>query len=264
MVVVREQPSVEQGEMCAALIEGEATVKFFRRTSRRRGVPRPRQRVLRADPGALRAGRHRDGQGRHGPAQRALRPRSATGHPPSADVAGIGRCKDVSGQHDAAAVADRRGPGGRRDGRGRRHARLAGRRGARRRGGHADAAVGQRRAGRARPAPTGARGRRRRCGRRLVRADGGHRRVRPQPRPCRADLLLECRRRERRLVAAAAHPPRRGPGAQVVEELHHELLHSPGHRRNLLAAEVDEIGIGIHVEPNGDVWITQNFRASAR
>jgi repressor LexA len=32
LVVVREQPSVEQGEMCAALIEGEATVKFFRRT----------------------------------------------------------------------------------------------------------------------------------------------------------------------------------------------------------------------------------------
>lgn len=31
-VVVREQPSVEQGEMCAALIEDEATVKFFRRT----------------------------------------------------------------------------------------------------------------------------------------------------------------------------------------------------------------------------------------
>ncbi len=32
LVVVREQPKVEQGEMCAALIEGEATVKFFRRT----------------------------------------------------------------------------------------------------------------------------------------------------------------------------------------------------------------------------------------
>jgi repressor LexA len=31
-VVVREQPSVEQGEMCAALVDGEATVKFFRRT----------------------------------------------------------------------------------------------------------------------------------------------------------------------------------------------------------------------------------------
>ena len=32
VVVVRQQPSVEQGEMCAALIDGEATVKFFRRT----------------------------------------------------------------------------------------------------------------------------------------------------------------------------------------------------------------------------------------
>lgn len=31
LVVVREQPTVEQGEMCAALVEGEATVKFFRR-----------------------------------------------------------------------------------------------------------------------------------------------------------------------------------------------------------------------------------------
>jgi repressor LexA len=32
LVVVREQSSVEQGEMCAVLIDGEATVKFFRRT----------------------------------------------------------------------------------------------------------------------------------------------------------------------------------------------------------------------------------------
>lgn len=32
LVVVREQPSVEQGEMCAALVEDEATVKFYRRT----------------------------------------------------------------------------------------------------------------------------------------------------------------------------------------------------------------------------------------
>lgn len=34
LVVVRQQPEVEQGEMCAALIDGEATVKFFRRTRR--------------------------------------------------------------------------------------------------------------------------------------------------------------------------------------------------------------------------------------
>jgi repressor LexA len=32
LVVVRQQPTVEQGEMCAALIDDEATVKFFRRT----------------------------------------------------------------------------------------------------------------------------------------------------------------------------------------------------------------------------------------
>ncbi|CAN5499638.1 transcriptional repressor LexA [soil metagenome] len=31
LVVVRQQPQVEQGEMCAALIEDEATVKFYRR-----------------------------------------------------------------------------------------------------------------------------------------------------------------------------------------------------------------------------------------
>lgn len=31
-VVIRQQPKVEQGEMCAAMIDGEATVKFFRRT----------------------------------------------------------------------------------------------------------------------------------------------------------------------------------------------------------------------------------------
>jgi repressor LexA len=32
LVVVRQQPTVEQGEMCAAMIDGEATVKFYRRT----------------------------------------------------------------------------------------------------------------------------------------------------------------------------------------------------------------------------------------
>ena len=32
IVVVRQQPGVEQGEMCAAMIDGEATVKFFRRS----------------------------------------------------------------------------------------------------------------------------------------------------------------------------------------------------------------------------------------
>lgn len=33
MVVVRQQPEVSRGDMCAALIDGEATVKYLRRTS---------------------------------------------------------------------------------------------------------------------------------------------------------------------------------------------------------------------------------------
>ena len=32
LIVIRQQPDVEQGEMCAAMIDGEATVKFYRRT----------------------------------------------------------------------------------------------------------------------------------------------------------------------------------------------------------------------------------------
>ena len=32
LIVIRQQPEVEQGDMCAAMIDGEATVKFFRRT----------------------------------------------------------------------------------------------------------------------------------------------------------------------------------------------------------------------------------------
>ena len=34
LVVIRQQEQVEQGEMCAAMVDGEATVKFFRRTRR--------------------------------------------------------------------------------------------------------------------------------------------------------------------------------------------------------------------------------------
>ena len=66
---------------------------------------------------------------------------------------------------------------------------------------------------------------------------------------------------------AWSEPPRTRLGGDpvmtVVEELHVALMDSPGHRRNLLDQDVDEIGIGIHVDRDGSVWITQNFRASA-
>jgi uncharacterized protein YkwD len=67
---------------------------------------------------------------------------------------------------------------------------------------------------------------------------------------------------------AWSEPPRTrfsgDPVATTVEELHEALLKSPGHRVNILDEVVTEVGIGVHVEPDGSVWITQNFRAPAR
>jgi uncharacterized protein YkwD len=54
------------------------------------------------------------------------------------------------------------------------------------------------------------------------------------------------------------------PVATTVEELHEALLDSPGHRVNILDEAATEIGIGVHVERDGSVWVTQNFRASIR
>jgi uncharacterized protein YkwD len=66
---------------------------------------------------------------------------------------------------------------------------------------------------------------------------------------------------------AWSEPPRTrfagDPVATTVQELHEALLASPGHRVNILDDLATEIGIGIHVERDGSVWITQNFRASA-
>lgn len=52
------------------------------------------------------------------------------------------------------------------------------------------------------------------------------------------------------------------PVQRITDELHVALLHSPGHRANLLDPAVDEVGIGVYVDPGGSVWITQNFRRS--
>jgi uncharacterized protein YkwD len=52
------------------------------------------------------------------------------------------------------------------------------------------------------------------------------------------------------------------PVERLTRELHEGLLDSPGHRANLLDSEVDQIGIGVHLDAEGTVWITQNFRRS--
>ena len=50
------------------------------------------------------------------------------------------------------------------------------------------------------------------------------------------------------------------PVDRITGELHERLLASPGHRLNLLDPQVDQIGIAVHVDDDGSVWITQNFR----
>jgi uncharacterized protein YkwD len=66
---------------------------------------------------------------------------------------------------------------------------------------------------------------------------------------------------------AWADPPRLwrpgDPVARVTRELHQGLLASPGHRANLLDPQLDQLGIGIHVDRDGSVWITQLFRRAA-
>lgn len=52
------------------------------------------------------------------------------------------------------------------------------------------------------------------------------------------------------------------PVERLTLELHEGLLDSPGHRANLLDPKVDQIGIGVHLDAEGTVWITQNFRRS--
>lgn len=52
------------------------------------------------------------------------------------------------------------------------------------------------------------------------------------------------------------------PVLRITDELHEALLNSPGHRANLLDDGVDQIGIGVYVDDDGNVWITQNFRRS--
>lgn len=50
------------------------------------------------------------------------------------------------------------------------------------------------------------------------------------------------------------------PVLRLTRELHEGLMSSPGHRANILDSDVDEVGIGVHVDREGSVWITQNFR----
>lgn len=40
---------------------------------------------------------------------------------------------------------------------------------------------------------------------------------------------------------------------------HHSLMHSPRHRDNMLDSRFVEVGVGVHISPEGRFWITQVF-----
>lgn len=44
-----------------------------------------------------------------------------------------------------------------------------------------------------------------------------------------------------------------------TREAHGALMHSPGHRANLLNRDVNRIGIGFCTDSTGDLWVTQMF-----
>lgn len=46
---------------------------------------------------------------------------------------------------------------------------------------------------------------------------------------------------------------------EKVLQSHHELMNSPGHRKNIVFPTFEWIGIGISVNSNGDYWITEVF-----
>ena len=45
-----------------------------------------------------------------------------------------------------------------------------------------------------------------------------------------------------------------------VRSLHRALMNSPGHRANILSPHFTQIGVGVHVDGSGKLWVTQVFR----
>lgn len=58
----------------------------------------------------------------------------------------------------------------------------------------------------------------------------------------------------------------RGPAEapQRVTQLHEDFMRSPGHRLNILSRDVSLVGVGVAVDEQGTVWITENFVQPAR
>jgi len=44
---------------------------------------------------------------------------------------------------------------------------------------------------------------------------------------------------------------------EKMHETHHDFLRRTGHRRNLLMASVEQLGVGIAVDDKGNYWVTE-------
>lgn len=71
-----------------------------------------------------------------------------------------------------------------------------------------------------------------------------------------------------RYAAALARPPGTVVGENIaradqplMELVHDRMMDSPDHRANLLDPEYVALGVGIHAERDGRIWITEMFRA---
>lgn len=46
----------------------------------------------------------------------------------------------------------------------------------------------------------------------------------------------------------------------TVDDIHTAFMHSPEHRANILDHDFTQVGVGVTVDGNGQVWVTEDFR----
>ena len=46
----------------------------------------------------------------------------------------------------------------------------------------------------------------------------------------------------------------------TVDDIHQAFMHSPEHRANILDHDFTQVGVGVSVDSNGTIWVTEDFR----
>lgn len=80
------------------------------------------------------------------------------------------------------------------------------------------------------------------------------------------DRYQEGMQRTPRLVAENIYrrwSSQRGLPTDSAKQAHQSLMNSPGHKANILLPSVTRLGIGVQVNSNGDIWVTEMFAKPA-